>query len=249
MTGTSPYVALRAFRFGIQDLQPGDPVPVEAGRNYQMMLRLGQIAPAPEPAGQQETPPDGHTIHLPKGVRVVFVSQDGAHSLVQFLNVEEAPLEALEGLGLEPGARVALVTFPEDPDNATFVPMDSLLPEQPTRRLIEDLTAQARDAETSALAHPAPAQEQEIAALKGKAAFLELLVQAIRAEGTPLKPDTPSLKDLQANGLLTEEGLRLLAAGETGRANLIALDRIGEKTADKILAYLFPPAPPATPEG
>jgi hypothetical protein len=38
------YVALRPLRFGRRVIEPGDPVPVERGRNYDSMLRLGQIA-------------------------------------------------------------------------------------------------------------------------------------------------------------------------------------------------------------
>ena len=43
MTNEPNFVALKAFRFGAERLQPGDPVPVEAGRDYRLMQRLGQI--------------------------------------------------------------------------------------------------------------------------------------------------------------------------------------------------------------
>lgn len=38
------YVALKRQRFGEAHLAPGDEVPVEEGRNYNLMLRMGLIA-------------------------------------------------------------------------------------------------------------------------------------------------------------------------------------------------------------
>jgi hypothetical protein len=40
----SGFVALLPIRFGDEILEPGDEVPVERGRNYPQMMRLGQIA-------------------------------------------------------------------------------------------------------------------------------------------------------------------------------------------------------------
>ena len=232
MTNEQQFVALKPFRFGAGVLQPGDPVPVEAGRDYRLMQRLGQIAPvsvtAPA-AAQQEAP---FLTPYEPGSRVYFISEDGAATLVTFHEALEAPDEVREGLGLKEGDVVASVTFPDDGENATFVPLESLLPEQPTARLIEELEAEA--------ALSVPADVDRITALEGRTAFLELLVQAIRTEGAPLPDDLPSVKDLRTNGISTAEGLALLAAGEHGRANLVALDRIGEKSAEKILAYLHP---------
>ncbi|MFD2609554.1 hypothetical protein ACFSR9_08900 [Deinococcus taklimakanensis] len=232
MTNEQQFVALKPFRFGTGVLQPGDPVPVEAGRDYRLMQRLGQIAPvsvtAPAAAQQEEpllTPYEA-------GESVYFISEDGAATLVTFHEALEAPDDVREGLGLKEGDVVASVTFPDDGENATFVPLGSLLPEQPTARLIEELQAEA--------ALSVPADVDRITALEGRTAFLELLVQAIRMEGAPLPDDLPSVKDLRTNGISTAEGLALLAAGEHGRANLVALDRIGEKSAEKILAYLHP---------
>lgn len=248
MTEEQTFVALRAFRFGTAALQIGDPVPVEAGRDYRLMQRLGQIGPAGSaaPAGPQEEP-----LQTPyeAGSTVVFVAEDGMHTLVTFLDALTAPEEVREGMGLQEGEVVASVTFPEDPENATFVSMASLLPEQPTLRLIETLLHEASEA---ALA-PAPAQTQTITALQGRVAFLELLIQANRAGGQPLAEDFPSVKELRGNGVETLEGLLILASGEQARAHLIALDKIGDKSADKILAALNarpePPAPEVQPEG
>ena len=38
------FIAILPIRFGDKWLQPGDPVPMERGRNYGSMVRLGQIA-------------------------------------------------------------------------------------------------------------------------------------------------------------------------------------------------------------
>lgn len=226
VTDKSPYVALRAFRFGTADLQPGDPVPVEAGRNYQMMLRVGQIGPASvtASAGQQEEqkPPAPYA----QGDTVVFVAEDGAHTLVTFFEALEAPEEVREGLGLKEGDLVAEVTFPEDPAHATFVPLASLLPEQPTRRLIEDLTAQTREAEEETArsrAALATAREEGSAA-QAQLATLKAEVEALRANQIP--------KDL--------------------RERVIAVKGVAEKLADPIVeAVKAPgtPTPPADPEG
>ncbi|MBB6016797.1 hypothetical protein ACFP9V_19005 [Deinococcus radiopugnans] len=245
MTKEQVFIALRPLRFGAVHLQPGDPVPVEAGRDYRLMQRLGQIGPAGPavPAAPQEEP---LLTPYEAGSPVVFVAEDGTYTFVTFLDALEAPEEVQEGMGLKEDDVVASVVFPEDPDNATFVSMASLLPEQPTRQLIEVLAREAREA---ALV-PAPAQTQTITALQGRVAFLELLIQANREDGQPLADDFPSVKELRGNGIQTLEGLRLLASGEQARAHLIALDKIGEKSADKILAALTaPPVPEVQPEG
>jgi len=43
------YVALRHLKLGGGWLEPGDPVPVEPGRNYDMLLRHGHIQAVIEP--------------------------------------------------------------------------------------------------------------------------------------------------------------------------------------------------------
>lgn len=251
MTEEKTFVALKAFRFGTTALQIGDPVPVEAGRDYRLMQRLGQIGPAGSaaPAGVQDEP---LLTPFEVGSTVVFVGEDGAYTFVTFLDALEAPEEVRDGLGLNDGDVVASVVFPNDmdpvfpvpQDNATFVSMASLLPAQPTGQLIEALAREAREASFA----PAPAQTQTITALQGRVAFLELLIQANRADGQPLADDFPLTKELRSNGIQTLEGLRLLASGEQARAYLIALDKIGEKSADKILAALATPREPLAPE-
>lgn len=130
------YVALRPLRFGRQELQPGDPVPLEPGRDYRLMRRLGQIGPAH--AGAAATPQNLSTPAFTQGQRVVFVGQDGAHELARFLSRLQANPENAEALDVLVGAAVAAVQFEDDP-NPVVVRLDSLLPEQPTLRLIEDL--------------------------------------------------------------------------------------------------------------
>lgn len=247
MTEVQTFVALRAFRFGTTDLQIGDPVPVEAGRDYRLMQRLGQISPAgiTVPAGPQEkellTP-------YREGSTVVFVAEDGSYTLVTFAVALEASGELREEMGLEDETILAEVQFPDEEDSV-YVPIGSLLPEWPTGALIDALT---RAVQTAA-GQPAPAQAQAIGALEGRVGFLELLLSAVRTEGQPLPDDFASVKELRSNGVGTVEGLRLLVDGEQGRAHLIALDRIGEKSADRILAALTaapdPPAPEPIPEG
>ncbi|MFC4636987.1 hypothetical protein [Deinococcus hohokamensis] len=322
------YVALKPMRFGSQDLQPGDPVPVERGRDYRLMLRLKQIAevqPGTVAAPQRSSPrPPFH-----HGDTVVFVAEDGAHAFVTFheaLTALTTPEEVRKGLELPEGAVVASVTFPDDPE-PTFVPLASVFPEQPLRQLIEDLTAQGEGTwplhegcmlvlvhgdgshslvtymglgeggdEPVARVRPLPEEGQgeqpeeqvpladllpsvaatrllafeqqrmadaaerslgtseehteAFAKVAARAAFLELLLHAVRAEGQPLPEGFPALDELHKNGVTTFEGLRLLAEGEHGKTNLVALDLIGKGRADRImaeLAKLDPPAPDVTP--
>jgi hypothetical protein len=230
----STYIALHPFRFGTEELQAGDPVPVEPGRDYPLMVRTGMVRVVHPPVSAALGGPQDLALTLTPGTRAYFVGEDGAHTLVTFLGSEPASDEARALLDLEPGESVASVLFPDDPDTATGVRTAALLPEEPTARLLADLTAQITDA----AAQPTPAQERTIAGQEERIAFLELLVQAIRTPGEALPADFPGAKEAQANGLLTLAGLALLAAGERGRAHLIALDGIGAKTADKMLAAL-----------
>lgn len=231
------FVALKSLRFGTQDLQPGDPVPVEAGRDYRQMQRLGQIAEAlPLPAPPQDPP----LLNAFKpGDVAIFIAQDGAYFTVTFLGTQPAPADVREGLQLHEGAVVAAVLWPET-QAPTFVPMDSLVPREPTRRLIAELEAQVQHA----AGVPAPGDPEEITSLQGRTAFLERLIQAIRTGGDALPNDFPALKELQGNGVTTLQGVQHLAQGAQGKANLMALDQIGEGRADKILARLAAP-----PEG
>ncbi|MVN86902.1 hypothetical protein GO986_09005 [Deinococcus sp. HMF7620] len=241
MTQDKSYVALKPLRFGDQALLPGDPVPVEPGRDYGLMVRLKQIAEVPAGAAavpQQTTPP---AAPFPEGARLVFVAEDGAHSLATFLGVLRAQAHAAEALDVEEGALIASVTFEDDPV-PVVVRLDSLLPEQPTARLVAGLL-------TVAAQHNAT-QVQLSAQLQGQVDFLELLIQAIRAPGDPLPADFPAAEFLAENGVTTLPGLQLLAQGEEGSANLQRLNGIGKGRARDILAALTPPAPdtPAPPE-
>ena len=234
----SPWVALKAIRFGTETLQPGDPVPVEEGRNYHQMLRLGQIGPAgTAPAGQPDEPQELSTFEQGEDVLVVY--GDGTYDRATFQKFEEADEQARESLELEPGALVATITTEEAPDDEVVVPLASVLPMRPVGLLLDHLEGRARENHEAVVA--LGGKDQEVSALKSRVDLLELLLRAIRTEGTPLADDTPSVKDLQANHITTVEGLKLLAEGEQGKSNLIALDKIGERSADKILAYLNPP--------
>lgn len=226
MTENSPYVALKAFRFGEVDLRPGDPVPVEPGRNYVQMQRVGQIGPATvtAPAGQQETGEPSSP--FPKNSPLVFVGEDGANEAVTFLDVQEAPEEAAEGLGVEPGTPIALVSFRGDPDNAHLVRLDRLLPEQPTGRLVESLhaRAQAEAAEAARLTKLARRQEEHIRQLEDAIASNEALAPRVAA--------------------LTAERDELLKAAPIppdALERLIAVKGVGEKLAPVILDALTAP--------
>lgn len=52
------YVALKRFRFGNGFIEAGEPVPIEEGRNYDVMERAGQIArvTVPQPTASVPTP-------------------------------------------------------------------------------------------------------------------------------------------------------------------------------------------------
>lgn len=325
MNNPSPYVARKPLRFGDRTLQPGESVPVEPGRDYRLMLRLGQIIEIPQAAAVAQAT---QAAPFPEDSTVFFVGEDGAYSLATFHLLQEAPEDVRLDLELPPGAQVALVTFADDQES-TFVLPDSLLPEQPTQRLIEDLSRQedpptpvtpwqegslvvwvnadgapqlmtfegldnpsdVQSARVRPLAEegqPEPGVQQvrledlmpgvpatrllafeqnrvaEAAAthaqfsevqlaltdkLEGRIAFLELLVKAVRENGEVIPDDFPAADQLAQNGVETLPGLRILADGENGRANLMALDAIGAGRADKILAALATLAEPPTPEG
>ncbi|GGR68186.1 hypothetical protein GCM10008959_32850 [Deinococcus seoulensis] len=219
----SSFIARKPLRFGDRILQPGESVPVELGRDYRLMLRLGQITEIPQGAALAQAT---QAAPFPEGSAVFFVGEDGAYSLATFHLLQDAPEDVRLDLELPPGAQVALVTFADDPES-TFVLPSSLLPGQPTQRLIDELSGRQEDAH-----------------LQARVAFLERLLQAVRADGELIPDDFPAADQLAQNGVTTLAGLRLLADGENGRANLMALDAIGGGRADKILAALgSPPAP------
>ncbi|MDV6376241.1 hypothetical protein [Deinococcus arenicola] len=244
MTEVQTFVALKAFRFGTTALQIGDPVPVEAGRDYRLMQRLGQIAPASVtvPAGLQET-----ELLTPykAGDTVVFVADDGTYTFVQFLDALEAPEEVQDGMNLEDGDMVASVAFPDDPDNAVFVPLASLLPEQPTGRMLGVLQAQTRLLASQLQTHDdllRKAGEQRDEAQKLTTEALETgqkLAEQLLAART-------ELETLRAAPTIPPDAIR----------RLVDIKGVGERLAPVILAALTaqpepsePPTPDPTPEG
>lgn len=228
MTNEPNFVALKAFRFGAEHLQPGDPVPVEAGRDYRLMQRLGQIAPAdsvtPAAAGQQD---DSLTSPFEEGETVLFVAEDGTFVYVVFREVMEVPDEAREGLGLNPGDLVGLVEFPDDPDNATFVPLSSLLPEQPARVLTDAL---------------AEAQKAEEVWQSERQALLKDVTTAREREDAA----KASLAQSQAHALKLEQALQEARAAQPIPADALkrieGVKGVGEKLAEAVLAALTAPA-------
>ena len=115
------YVALKSLRFGNQALQPGDPVPVEAGRNYVQMLRLGQIAEISRGAALAFAQAASAS-PFPEDSAVFFVGEDGAHALATFHLLQDAPEDVRGELELPPGAQVALVTFADDQESTFVLP-------------------------------------------------------------------------------------------------------------------------------
>ena len=235
------------MRFGSLDLEIGDPVPVEPARNYQQMLRVGQIglAPTSEPGAGPALPEGTHQVLLHPNVLVIFVDQDGTPEEVTYLGTQEPDEDARVTLDLEPGQSAALVKFASD-EEPSLVPLESLLiSSEALKRLVLhwhtqlDEVVVGRDAAqaqlTSATSAATTAQTQ--------VAWLTLLLKAVQSQGEALPEDAPMLKELAASGITTREGLHLVADGESGRANLIRLDNIGAKSADKVLAWLFPKPP------
>ena len=116
MPDETRYVALKRLTFGGEVLEPGDEVPIEEGRNYRQMLRLGQIR---EAGASGAPPPRAGLLHrVPEGHPAVFLASDHTLHRVQFLGLQEPPEEALEGLGIEPGSpearQAALVSFGDE---------------------------------------------------------------------------------------------------------------------------------------
>lgn len=241
MTKEQAFIALRPLRFGTVHLQPGDAVPVEAGRDYRLMQRLGQIGPTGPavPAAPQEEP---LLTPYEAGSTVVFVAEDGTYTFVTFLDALEAPEEVQAALGLKDGDVVASVVFPEDPDNATFVSMASLLPEQPTSRLLvaltdhgADLAQQLRSSEE--LLKTADQQRDEAKKLLAEALESgQLLVEQLAEARTELEA-------LRAAPAIPPDALQ----------RLVDVKGVGDKLAPVILAALTarpePPAPEVQPEG
>lgn len=235
------YVAIRPLKFGGVSLQPGDPLPLEKGRSYHQMLSLGQIALAPAGGSGAALPEGSHQVLLHPNILVIFVDQDGVPEEVTYLGTQEPDEEARATLGLELGKHAALVKFSSD-EEPSLVPLDSLISGEAAQRLV--LHFQTQVDEVAAGRSAAQAQLTSATSVattaQSQVEWLTLLLSAVKTEGEALPDDAPLLKELQVNGLSTRGGLHLVADGEHGRANLIRLDGIGTKSADKILAWLFP---------
>ena len=109
-----------------------------------------------------------HVAPVIKGAGAYWVGNDGMFSRVTVEDVQPIDPEAAEGLGLTPGQLAPKVIF-EDETEAEFVDPLALLPEQPTGRLIAELTAEKEAEEAE------EAEEQ-----KSAAPF----------SGIPLEPDS-----------------------------------------------------------
>lgn len=270
----SNYVALRPLRFGDETVQPGQRVPLDSFRDYAKLLREGSIAVAADPAGQaaaqlatgtagglpvtQQQPQQSNAkqfLEMGTGP-AYFVSQDGAVSKVMVLSFHSADKDDAEALDIPEGSIVAEATFEHDSpsDSPSVVPLSSLLPVQPTERLIEDLQA-AADQEQQAQAPADPAAAAELDQTKKELAFKTLLLDAVTTEGTELPDYVPT----HAKGVLhksrvnTLEGLVKLAAGPDGVGNLTQLNGFADKSARTLVNLLVThealPAESAVTEG
>lgn len=62
-SATSPYVAQVRLRWEDGFIQPGEPVPADTGRNYQLMLAQGEIVFAGSDDGNQTRPREDQRPH------------------------------------------------------------------------------------------------------------------------------------------------------------------------------------------
>jgi len=249
------YVALKQLRLGDRTIQPGEDVPIEPGRSYHQMVSLGQIAE--KPAGTQRSLPDGaYAAVLLAGGTVIFVDHEGQPTEVVYQGTQE-PDEAARGtLELELGQFAALVLFPDDQE-PVLVALSSLtwgdaaellaLKLQETETARADLVTQLTTATTAATE-----ATKSTGGLQSQVDWLRLVLKAVQTPGEPLADNQIGGKELAAVGITTQEGLRLLASGEQAGQNLIRLEGIGKKLAERILAGLATPEPsestPSTPD-
>lgn len=152
-----PYVARRPLRFGVTLIQPGEPVPVESGRNYSAMLSRGEIAlaftagavaqaPAPLPLTvTQESEGPTHSLTIPAGP-AYFITEDGLPFPVMVLSFRAADAEDADVLEVDIGTPVAEVSFDGDePDEEpSAVLVSGLLPVSPVDRLAHQFTLSAQ---------------------------------------------------------------------------------------------------------
>jgi hypothetical protein len=241
---TSPrYVALVDLPWGDGRLAAGETVPVEDGRNYHQMLMLGQIGHLK--ASDTVTAPDGAiAVYLHPDGHAIFVNEEGEPSEVVYLESQAPDEDARVALELSPGTLAALVKFPDDPE-PSLVTQDSLLWGTAAHLLV--LKVEETEAARGSLAtqlEAATSTATKVAeastGLQAQTDWLTLLVNAMQATGDTLPEDQPGVKELAANGIHSKEGVALLVAADP--ANLIRLKGIGQATADKIVAWLNPPA-------
>jgi len=262
------YVALKQILLGDRTIRPGEDVPILPGRSYHQMISLGQIAEKPE-AAQGSLPDGAYAAVLLVGGTVIFVDYEGQPTEVLYQGTQE-PDEAARGtLELELGQLAALVLFPEDPEPA-LVALSSLTwgdaAELLALKLAETETARADLATRLATATTAATEAtRSTGGLQSQVDWLRLVLKAVQAPGEPLADNQIGGKELAAVGITTQEGLRLLASGEQAAQNLVRLEGIGKKLAERILISLTAPPepsgstppvpdqppsdPPATPEG
>jgi hypothetical protein len=121
-------VATRHLKFGETWIAPGERVPVEEGRNYAQLERLGHIQDVT--AGATLSAPDGSVTHaIEPGDTAVFMDEKGAGQTVVFVELQDPDEETREALGLEAGEQAALVKF-EGEEEPLLVNPGQLLPER-----------------------------------------------------------------------------------------------------------------------
>ena len=250
------YVALKQILLGARTIQPGEDVPIEPFRSYHQMLSLGQIAEKPK--GAPASLPDGaHAALLLPDSEAVFVDQEGNPVQVTYHGTQEPDEASRETLELEPGQLAALVTFPEAPE-PSLVDLNSLLWGSAASRLVLNVQeAETTHWQLSAQLGAATEAIKGTGSLQTQIDWLELMLKAVQTPGEPLADTQVGGKELAAAGITTQAGLRLLASGEQALQNLIRLEGIGKKTAERILDGLTltespepadtPPDPASTP--
>lgn len=240
MPDETRYVALKRLTFGDEVLEPGDEVPIEEGRNYRQMLRLGQIAAASTLAASGPPSEGALCLTVRPGQSAVFLSGDGTLHTVAFLGLEAPPEEALEGLGIEPGSpeaqRAALVSFPDAPDEAVFVRADQLLTEGQARQvqvLIDqhrkDQSRAEGEVERLKVALAAAEESQSRATVSNASSGAEKGAKA--AAPTPLPHNFVARGKLEKAGITSYEQL----SGKTAD-QLNAIEGVTAEVAAKILA-------------
>lgn len=118
------YVALKRMRFGEAHLGPGDEVPVEPGRNYNLLLRQGLIADLDAVTADEEA----HTRQVAghKARETVLENElDAAHEEIARLRAEIAAGTA-DGADAEQGSDDADVAPAGSEENPLVVNLEEL---------------------------------------------------------------------------------------------------------------------------